>query len=88
MRYYDVDDLIAEYTIRLELWLSHTLEDIDSNTPPLMSDFYTEQAKMLGFLEAIEFMSTVAPPPPAKLAYENMSDAVKLIIQRAEPEIL
>ena len=88
MRYYDVDDLIAEYTIRLELWLSHTLEDIDSNTPPLMSDFYTEQAKMLGFLEAIEFMSTVEEYEAAKLAYENMSDAVKLIIQRAEPEIL
>lgn len=88
MRYYDVDDLIAEYTIRLELWLSHTLEDIDSNTPPLMSDFYTEQAKMLGFLEAIEFMSTVEEYEAAKLAYENMSDVVKLIIQRAEPEIL
>ena len=39
----DTDELLAEHETRMELWLSRTLQDIDLNMPPLMSDFYVER---------------------------------------------
>ena len=56
MMKYDTSELLAEHSIRLEMWLNQTLLDIDENCPPLMFDFQTERARMYGFLEAIELM--------------------------------
>ena len=84
----DTDELLAEHETRMELWLSRTLQDIDSNAPPLMSDFYVEQAQMLGFLEAIELSCTEEEYVKAKKLYEDMCAVIEKIIVRAEPEIL
>lgn len=81
---YDVTELLAEHSVRLELWLDQTLLDIDENSPPLMFDFQTERARMLGFLEAIELMCDEFDYQKAKQEYENMSDTIEKIIQRAE----
>ena len=84
----DTDELLAEHEIRMELWLSRTLQDIDSNAPPLMCDFYVERAQMLGFLEAIELACTEEEYVKAKKLYEDMCAVIEKIIVRAEPEIL
>ena len=84
----DTDELLAEHETRLELWLSRTLQDIDSNAPPLMADFYVEKAQMLGFLEAIELACTDEEYNKAKTLYEDMCAVIEKIIVRAEPEIL
>lgn len=84
----DTDELLAEHKTRMELWLSRTLQDIDSNMPPIMSDFYVEKAQMLGFLEAIELSCTEEEYLKAKTLYEDMCTIIEKIIVRAEPEIL
>ena len=83
---YDVNELLAEHSIRLEFWLTQTLLDIDENCPPLMCDFRVDRARMLGFLEAIELMCDESDYQEAKQAYENMSDTIEKIIQRTEPK--
>jgi len=84
----DTDELLAEHETRMELWLSRTLQDIDSNAPPLMADFYVEKAQMFGFLEAIELSCTKEEYNKAKTLYEDMCAVIEKIIVRAEPEIL
>lgn len=83
---YDTSELLAEHSVRLELWLNQTLLDIDENCPPLMYDFRVDRARMLGFLEAIELMCADSEYQKAKQEYENMSDVIEKIIQRAEPK--
>lgn len=84
----DTDELLAEHSNRMELWLSRTLQDIDSNMPPLMFDFYVEKAQMLGFLEAIELSCTEDEYIKAKTLYEDMCAVIEKLIIRSEPEIL
>ena len=84
----DTDELLAEHETRMELWLARTLQDIDSNAPPLMADFYVEKAQMLGFLEAIELSCTEEEYNKAKTLYEDMCAVIEKIIVRAEPKIL
>lgn len=84
----DTDELLAEHADRMELWLSRTLQDIDSNAPPLMCDFYVEKAQMFGFLEAIELSCTEEEYNKAKTMYEDMCAVIEKIIMCAEPEIL
>lgn len=79
-------ELLAEHAVRLELWLTQTLLDIDENCPPLIGDFRVDRARMLGFLEAIELICDNAAYQKAKQDYENMSDVIEKIIQRAEPK--
>ena len=86
MMKYDVTELLAEHSVRLEMWLNQTLLDIDENCPPLMYDFRVDQARMLGFLEAIELICDESDYQKAKQAYENMSDTIEKIIQRTEPK--
>lgn len=83
---YDTSELLAEHTVRLELWLNQTLLDIDENCPPLIGDFRVDRARMLGFLEAIELMCDDSEYQKAKQEYENMCDTIEKIIQRAEPK--
>lgn len=83
---YDIHELLAEHSVRLEFWLTQTLIDIDENCPPLMCDFRVDRARMLGFLEAIELMCDEQDYQEAKQAYENMSDTIEKIIQRTEPK--
>ena len=83
---YDVHELLAEHSVRLEMWLTQTLIDIDENCPPLMCDFRVDRARMLGFLEAIELMCEDSEYQKAKQEYENMCDVIEKIIQRAEPK--
>ena len=84
----DTDELLAEHTTRMELWLSRTLQDIDSNMPPIMFDFHIEKAQMFGFLEAIELTCTEEEYLKAKTMYEDMCAVIEKLIIRAEPEIL
>lgn len=86
MMKYDTSELLAEHSVRLEMWLNQTLLDIDENCPPLMCDFRDDRARMLGFLEAIELMCNESDYQKAKQDYENMSDTIEKIIQRAEPK--
>ena len=86
MMKYDTSELLAEHSIRLEMWLNQTLLDIDENCPPLMFDFQTERARMYGFLEAIELMCDDSEYQKAKQYYENMCDTIEKIIQRTEPK--
>lgn len=86
MMKYDVNELLDEHSVRLELWLTQTLIDIDENCPPLMCDFRVDRARMLGFLEAIELMCDDSDYQEAKQAYENMCDVIEQIIQRTEPK--
>lgn len=83
---FDTSELLAEHSVRLEMWLNQTLLDIDENCPPLMYDFRVEQARMYGFLEAIKLMCVDSDYQKAKQAHENMSDTIEKIIQRAEPK--
>lgn len=83
---YDTSELLAEHSVRLELWLTQTLIDIDENCPPLMCDFRVDRARMLGFLEAIELMCDDSEYQKAKQAYEDMCDTIEKIIQRTEPK--
>ena len=81
---FDTSELLAEHSVRLEMWLNQTLLDIDENCPPLMYDFRVDQARMLGFLEAIELMCDDSEYQKAKQEYENLSDTIEKIIQRTE----
>lgn len=83
---YDTSELLAEHSVRLDMWLNQTLLDIDENCPPLMYDFQIERARMLGFLEAIELMCEEQDYQEAKQDYENMCDTIEKIIQCAEPK--
>lgn len=86
MMKYDVNELLAEHSVRLDMWLNQTLLDIDENCPPLMCDFRVDKARMLGFLEAIELMCDESDYQKAKQDYENMCDIIEQIIQRTEPK--
>lgn len=83
---YDTSELLAEHSVRLEMWLNQTLLDIDENCPPLMYDFRVDRARMLGFLEAIELMCEPAEYEKAKQQYEDMSQQIEKIVTRAEPK--
>lgn len=83
---YDTSELLAEHETRLEQWLYDTLLAIDENNPPIMYDFWNEQNRMLGFLEAIELMCEPAEYEKAKQQYEDMSQQIEKIVTRAEPK--
>lgn len=79
-------ELLAEHETRLEQWLYDTLLAVDENNPPIMYDFWNEQSRMLGFLEAIELMCEPVEYEKAKKQYEDMSQHVEKIVTRAEPK--
>lgn len=83
---YDRFELLAEHETRLEQWLYDTLLAIDENNPPIMYDFWNEQNRMLGFLEAIELMCEPDEYEKAKKQYEDMSQQIEKIVTRTEPK--
>ena len=83
---YDRFEVLAEHEARLEQWLYDTMLAIDSNEPPIMYDFWNEQNRMLGFLEAIELMCEPEEYAKAKQQYDNMSEQVEKLVTLAEPK--